>query len=56
MSHSDRLRGHTDAELQAIADELQDRAEQFDATTRMAVNDELRRRQLPLIGFGRSRH
>lgn len=56
MSQSDRLRHHTDAELLAVAGELQERAEQFDARARQAVNDELRRRKLPVVSVGRSRH
>lgn len=56
MTMADWLRGHTDAELLAIAGELQERAEQFDARARQAVNDELRRRKMPLVGVGRSRH
>jgi ribosomal protein L29 len=52
----DRLRDLSDAELVALVVELEERAEQFDARTRLRVNDELRRRRLPLIGFGRSRH
>jgi len=56
MTPADWLRSHTDAELLAVAGELQERAEQFDARTRQAVNDELRRRKLPLAGVGRSRH
>lgn len=56
MSQEMRLRGLTDAELLAVAAELQERAEQFDAQARMHINDELRRRQLPVIGAGRSRH
>jgi hypothetical protein len=56
MSHSDWLRQHTDTELMALAEEVQERAEQFDARVRQEVNDELRRRKLPLISVGRSRH
>lgn len=52
----DWLRGHTDAELLAIADDLASRAEQFDTATRQLINDELRRRKLPIIEIGRSRH
>lgn len=54
--NGDRLRDHTDVELLVIAGELQERAEEFDARTRQAVNDELRRRKLPVVGVGRSRH
>lgn len=53
--NNNRLSKHTDDELLAIAAELEARAEQFDANTRMQVNDELRRRRLPLIGTGTSR-
>lgn len=56
MSREDvTLRHHTDEELLGIARELEARAEQFDAKTRQVINDELRRRKLPLIGFGTSR-
>ena len=51
----DWLKDHTDAELLAIAADLEARYEQFDAATRQMVNDELRRRRLPLIGSGLSR-
>lgn len=51
-----RLRHLTDLELQIVAEELQDRAEEFDARARTQVNDELRRRKMPIIGAGRSRH
>lgn len=56
MNQADRLREMTDAELIELAAELQERAEQFDAKTRMLVNDELRRRKMAVIGAGRSRH
>jgi hypothetical protein len=56
VSQEDWLRGLSNAELEALADELQERAEQFDSQARMRVNDELRRRKMPLIGVGRSRH
>lgn len=56
MNPGDRLRLHTDEELLIVAAELQERAEQFDAKTRQAINDELRRRRLPVVGMGRSRH
>lgn len=52
----DWLRDMTDAELDVLAEELEGRAEQFDAGTRLLVNDELRRRGKPLLGFGTSRH
>lgn len=53
---SDHLRHLTDQELDALVDELVSRSEEFDAAVRLQVNDELRRRKKPLIGFGRSRH
>jgi D-arabinose 5-phosphate isomerase GutQ len=53
---TESLRAHTNAELLALAGELQERAEQFDAKTRMLINDELRRRKLPVVGAGKSRH
>lgn len=56
MSQADWLRELTDTELVAVAGELQERAEEFDAKTRMLLNDELRRRRMPVIGVGRSRH
>lgn len=52
----DWLRGMADDELLALVRELEHRAECFEAATRQLVNDELRRRKLPLIGFGTSRH
>jgi hypothetical protein len=56
MSQEEHLRALSDAALLALAGELQERAEQFDSQTRMLVNDELRRRKMPLVGAGRSRH
>lgn len=53
---TDWLRKLSDAELAAVVAELEGRAEQFSADVRVQVNDELRRRRMPLIGFGRSRH
>lgn len=52
----DWLKEHTDTELLAIAADLEARAEQFDSATRQLVNDELRRRKMPTIGVGTSRH
>lgn len=52
----DWLAGMTDDELLAVARELEARAEQFDAGTRLLVNDELRKRKMPLLGFGTSRY
>lgn len=43
------LRALPDVELLAVAQELQERAEQFDAKTRQRVNDELRRRKMPTV-------
>lgn len=43
----------TDAELAAIVAELEDREEFFDTKTRSQVNDELRRRHMPVV---RTRH
>lgn len=51
----DWLRGHTDEEILCIAREMEMRAEQFDSQARQLMNDELRRRKLPLLGFGTSR-
>lgn len=56
MTQETWLRSLSDADLLAVAGELQERAEQFSATARMRVNDELRRRKLPVVGTGRSRH
>jgi hypothetical protein len=56
VSQEDHLRALSDAALLALAEELQERAEQFDSRARMQVNDELRRRKMPLVGAGRSRH
>lgn len=47
---SDYLRELTDAELQAVAKEMDERHEQFTATVRQQINDEFRRRKLPLKG------
>lgn len=55
-TQEDRLREMTDEELTSIVLELEARAEQFSADTRLVVNDELRRRRMPLIGFGRARY
>lgn len=49
------LRGHSDEELLAIAHEMEMRAEQFNSEARALMNDELRRRRLPLLGTGTSR-
>jgi hypothetical protein len=56
VTQSDWLRALADHELAALVIELEERAEQFSASTRQAVNDELRRRKMPLIGAGKSRH
>lgn len=52
----DWLKDHTDEELLAIVREMEARAEQFNSEARQIMNDELRRRKLPLIGFGTSRY
>jgi hypothetical protein len=52
----DWLKGHTDDEVLAIAHEMETRAEQFSPDARMVMNDELRRRKLPLLGYGTSRY
>lgn len=46
--NGDYLRSLTDEELQAVATELRERHEQFGSQVRMQVNDEFRRRKLPL--------
>jgi hypothetical protein len=48
------LRTFTDDELRAVVAELEERTEQFDAKVRQQVNDELRRRRLPLVKGRRS--
>jgi hypothetical protein len=50
-----RLRGLTDVELHALVAELEERSEMFDARTRQAVNDELRRRRMRLVGERKQR-
>lgn len=55
MPQEDWLRGLTDNELKAIVEEAGERAEFLDAPTRTLINDELRRRKMPLLGFGKSR-
>lgn len=52
----DWLREMTDIELVAVVQELQERAECFDANCRSLINDELRRRKLPVVSYGTSRH
>jgi hypothetical protein len=52
----DWLRGHTDEEIQAIAHEMYERAEQFSPEARSLLNDELRRRKLPIVEIGTSKH
>ena len=51
----DWLKDHTDEELLMLAREMEVRAEQFDSGARQLMNDELRRRKLPIIGYGGSR-
>lgn len=46
---TDPLRYLTNTELAAVVEELEERAEQFDAKVRMQINDELRRRRLPTL-------
>lgn len=52
----DWLRHHSDEELLLLAAEMEARAEQFSPEARSVMNDELRRRRLPILGFGTSRH
>ena len=52
----DWLKEHTDEELLSIANEMEMRAEQFNSQARQVMNDELRRRKLPLLGYGKSRY
>jgi hypothetical protein len=56
MNQQEWLRHLSDAELTALVEEVQERAEQFSAQTRSLINDELRRRKMPVIGVGKSRH
>jgi hypothetical protein len=43
----DYLRAASDVELEAVADELEERREMFTASVRAQVNDEFRRRRIP---------
>lgn len=52
----DWLKEHTDEELLVIVHDMETRAEQFSPEARQMLNDELRRRKMPLIGFGKSRY
>ncbi len=52
----DWLREHTDAELLALAAEMEARSEVFTNDARLLLNDELRRRHLPVVGYGKSRY
>ena len=54
--HPEWLREHTDDEILAIAADMEKRSECFDASARQAMNDELRRRKLPTLGYGTSRY
>lgn len=54
--NQDWLKEHSDEELLEIAREMEARAEQFNSQARQIMNDELRRRRLPLLGFGKSRY
>lgn len=56
MPAEDWLRNLTEQELDALVKEVEARAEQFDSKVRVQINDELRRRKLPLIGFGKARY
>lgn len=47
---TDRLRPLSDLELEGLVAELEERGEQFDASLRQKVNDELRRRRMRLVG------
>lgn len=50
------LKDHTDKEVLEIAHDMESRAEYFSAEARVIMNDELRRRKLPLLGYGKSRY
>lgn len=52
----DWLKDHTDDELLAIAQEMYERAEEFNSEARQIMNDELRRRKLAIVPLGKSRH
>ncbi len=52
----DWLRDHTDAELLTLAREMEARAEEFTNDARLVLNDELRRRRLTVVSYGRARH
>lgn len=56
MSQDNWLRALSDAELNGVVAELEARAEQFSMQTRQLINDELRRRKMPILGVGKSRH
>lgn len=47
---TNRLRDLSAADLEVLVAELETRAEQFDVRVRADVNDELRRRRMPLVG------
>jgi hypothetical protein len=47
---TDFLRDLSNAELEVVVRELETRSEQFSQAVRSQVNDELRRRQMKLIG------
>lgn len=49
----DWLRAISDDQLRIIVGELEARAEQFDAKVRSQINDELRRRRMPLVNGAR---
>lgn len=52
----DWLKNHTDEELLIIAQEMHERAEEFNSEARQLLNDELRRRKMQVVGYGKSRH
>lgn len=53
MGAEDWLRAMSDTELKVVVSELEARAEQFDAKLRSQINDELRRRRMPLVNGAR---
>lgn len=48
-SEEDRLKSMSDAELQAIVADVEQRAELFDTRIKSLINDELRRRRKKVI-------
>jgi hypothetical protein len=49
LAQAERLQDLSDEELRQVGRELYWRAEQFTSRTRQVVNDELRRRHLPIV-------